>query len=308
VRSQMHKRRPDQVLASLAARNHGLITRTQALAAGVSRTGIARRLRSGEWIRVYPGVYRIAAVPVSWRQQVLAPCLRRPGRTWAFARTAGAFWELDGCGRDVIEVVSTQPIRSHDKVEYHVVTAMARRHVTVVNAIPVTTVHRTLTDLGSVVDANTVEMALESALRRNITTIDRLWRTIEEVGTRGRRGPAVLAAILGAHAGRPTESALETTFAQLVRRFGLPSPTRQVCISDESGLPARVDFFWEGHGVVVEVDGRSHHLRRDQWEADLRRRNGLTSQGLRVLHVTYERMSIDAAGAATEIRMALSRA
>jgi very-short-patch-repair endonuclease len=185
---------------------------------------------------------------------------------------------------------------------------MAPRHVTVVRGIPVTTVHRTLTDLGSVVDPNTVEMALESALRRKITTIDRLWRTIGEIGTRGRRGPAVLAGILGAHAGRPTESALETRFAQLVREFKIPSPARQVRVCDESGALARVDFIWEDAGVVVEVDGRSHHVRRDRWEADLRRRNGLTAQGLRVLHVTNERMILDAAGAAMEIRMALSRA
>jgi very-short-patch-repair endonuclease len=80
-----------------------------------------------------------------------------------------------------------------------------------------------------------------------------------------------------------------------------------VRIHDEAGFLARVDFIWEDHGVVVEVDSRSH-LRRDQWEADLRRRNALTAQGLRVLHVTYERMILDAVGVAEEILLALSRA
>lgn len=183
---------------------------------------------------------------------------------------------------------------------------MAPRHVTVVNNVPITTVHRTICDLGSAVDPDAVETAIDCALRRKITTVDRLWKTIEEVGIKGRRGPAVLAKILRSYAGRPTESALETRCAQFIRRFRLPPPTRQMRIRDESGFIARVDFIWEQHGVVVEVDSRSHHLRRIQWEADLRRRNLLTAKGLHVLHVTHERLLHDH-GVAAEIQRALSR-
>jgi very-short-patch-repair endonuclease len=46
-------------------------------------------------------------------------------------------------------------------------------------------------------------------------------------------------------------------------------------------------------------------LRPAQWEADLRRRNGLTASGLRVLHVTHERMRNDPSGLAEEIAKAL---
>jgi very-short-patch-repair endonuclease len=203
--------------------------------------------------------------------------------------------------------VTTRKLRRLDEVLIHQVNEMPSRQVTVVSNIPVTTVHRTLADLGSVASPQAVEMALECALRRRVTSVHRLWRTIDEMGTKGRRGPAVLAEVLRVQGRRPTESALETKFVQLVRRFELPPPTRQVRIHDESGFLARVDFIWEDHGVVVEVDSRSH-LRRDQWEADLRRRNALTAQGLRVLHVTYERMILDAVGVAEEILLALSRA
>jgi very-short-patch-repair endonuclease len=152
-----------------------------------------------------------------------------------------------------------------------------------------------------------VEAALECALRRRITSIERLWRAIETIGTRGRRGAAVLSALLQVHEGRPTESALETKFAQFVRRFRLPAPSRQVKVRDKRGLLARVDFYWDEKAVIVEVDSRSHHLRREQWEADLRRRNALTSRGLLVLHVTYERLMTDPDGIANEIQMALER-
>jgi hypothetical protein len=134
--------------------------------------------------------------------------------------------------------------------------------VCIVRKIPVTTVHRTLIDLGAVVPPDAVELALECALRRKITSVDRLHRGLAAGGTRGRRGPAVLTSLLRHHTRRPTESALETRFVQFLRLFGLPMPDRQVAIHDEAGLVGRVDFMYGSRGVVVEVDGRTHHLRR----------------------------------------------
>jgi very-short-patch-repair endonuclease len=73
----------------------------------------------------------------------------------------------------------------------------------------------------------------------------------------------------------------------------------------DGGVVARVDFFFDRHGVVIEVDSRAHHLQRAQWESDLRRRNALTAAGLRVLHATHDRMKRDPLGLAGEIAQAL---
>jgi very-short-patch-repair endonuclease len=299
------RKRPWDLAAAYSAKHYGLITREYLLSIGVSSSAICRKLKSGELRAVYRTVYRVAAAPRTWSQSILAPCLRKPGNVWVFGRTAGAFWELDGCDRAVIEVATVSCLRNIDDVLIHRVAAMPSRDVAFVSNIPVTTVHRTLIDLGGLVDPESVEMALECALRRRITSIDRLSRLIQDTGTRGRRGAAVLSELLRKHEERPTESALETKFAQFVRRHDLPTPTRQVKIRDEAGLLARVDFIWESERVIVEVDSRSHHMRRRQWEADLRRRNGLTSRGYWVLHVTYERLVRDPQGIADEIKSAL---
>jgi very-short-patch-repair endonuclease len=306
MRRQTQKR-PWQRAIGISSEHFGLITREQLLACRVSESAIARKLRMGELALVYRSVYRVSAAPQTWHQSALAPCLRRPGSVWLYARTAGHFWDLDGCGINPIEVVTECHLRSWGPVEVHQTREMPSRDVTIVANMPVTTVHRTLVDLGTVAHPDIVETALECALRRRITSVERLWRAINAVGTRGRRGAAVLSALLRAHDGRPTESALETRFAQFVRRFRLPAPSRQVRVRDKQGLSARVDFFWDQKSVVVEVDSRSHHLRRRQWEADLRRRNTLTSRGLLVLHVTHERLVTDPDGIALEIRMALQR-
>jgi very-short-patch-repair endonuclease len=79
-------------------------------------------------------------------------------------------------------------------------------------------------------------------------------------------------------------------------------------VRDEFGFVARVDFEYVGRDVIIEVDSREHHLRLQEWERDLKRRNRLTGQGKRVLHVTYRRMKTDPNGIIEEIRSALRTA
>ena len=65
----------DRSVAATFARQRGLISRQQAMAAGASRQVIQRRLDTGRWVRVGGGVYRLAGVPVTWEQRALAACL-----------------------------------------------------------------------------------------------------------------------------------------------------------------------------------------------------------------------------------------
>jgi very-short-patch-repair endonuclease len=274
--------------------------------AGMSPSAITRLLKTGEWLRLFENVFRLASAPVTVRQMWLAACLRRPGRVWLSHRGAASFWSLDGFDHETVEVTADCDIRSTHKVIVHNVGSMEPADFTLVESIPVTTVHRTLLDLGIVVPPDAVELALESALRRRITSINRLYRRLDAIGTRGRKGPATLRALLDIHSGTPTGSALETRFVQFLRRRRLPFPDRQVSFRDEGGFVGRVDFFFEKARVVVEVDSRAYHVRRREWEADLRRRNRLTAEGYRVLHVTHERLMSDPGGLERELRKLLA--
>src|SRR4051794_5171585 len=49
----------EQVLAASARRAHGVVTRAELLAAGLSDTEIRHRVRKGPLIRQYAGVYRV---------------------------------------------------------------------------------------------------------------------------------------------------------------------------------------------------------------------------------------------------------
>jgi very-short-patch-repair endonuclease len=236
-------------------------------------------------------------------------CRRAPGRTWVSGRAAARLWKLDGFDDEIVEVVIVANLRRFAPGQIvHNVRTMLRGDVTVLRGLPVTTVHRTLIDVGDTATPDEVELAYECARRRRQTNDERLRRRIGELGTRGRKGSATLDRIISSHEGKAsTDSALEVRFIQLNRRFRLPEPQCQHVIRDRDGSIVRVDFFYPGTVVIVEVDGRSVHARKRQMEKDLRRRYRLTAQGFHVLHVTYDRMTTDPEGIAREISLALDQ-
>ncbi|MBL6276727.1 DUF559 domain-containing protein [Micromonospora fiedleri] len=83
-------------------------------------------------------------------------------------------------------------------------------------------------------------------------------------------------AVGGAH------SLPELDFLRLVRRAGLPEPTRQAVRHDATGRRRYLDAWFEEWRVHVEIDGSQHLDPATAW-ADMRRQNDLWRSGDRVL-------------------------
>ncbi|MFN0091205.1 MAG: endonuclease domain-containing protein [Acidimicrobiales bacterium] len=169
--------------------------------------------------------------------------------------------------------------------------------------LPRTGVNETLVELGAglaakarwpgdprpIPPADLLELALESALRRGLTTLADV-HLVAACGAR-RAGAEVLAEVLARRpVGAPaTESYLETRAVQVMRRGGLPDPARQVEIRDgRGGFIARVDFLLGR--LVVETDGRATHARDGAFERDRERWSRLAAAGYAVLVFTYEQV------------------
>jgi very-short-patch-repair endonuclease len=104
---------------------------------------------------------------------------------------------------------------------------------------------QTLVDLAASLDDLRWEQALESALRKRLTSVDDVRKANERVMRLRPRGAP------------PTESLLETLMVQLIRTVpGLPEPVRQLWIEEAR---ARLDLAWPELGLFVELDGQ-HHL------------------------------------------------
>ena len=300
IRPQMSREAVEERCAVIARRQQGLLTRQQLLSTGLSPRSIGRRLAIGRLTVVHPGVYRVSGSPDSQEQRVLAACLWSDGV--ASHRTAAALWNLDGVVPICLEITTPRRVRSQQIKVYR--GRLPAEHVTKIGRTPVTTVPRTLFDLGSVADTATVEAAVTDALRRKRTTLTRLRSCLDEAGGKGRPGASVLRSILETIGMQPVESVLELLL-RLLRRHGLPEPVCQFDIRKGSTLVARVDVAYPELRLAIEADGFRFHSGPGSWERDLARRNELTALGWHVIHVTWADLNERPQRVAEQVRQAL---
>ena len=131
------------MLEELFRRQHGVISRRQAVVHGATRHAIERRVRLGEWIIVERGVLRHAAVPWTWEAQQMAWALASGGLT--SHRAAARLWGIDD-GRFGAHELSIRRGRSfrRNHVVVHELTQMDLAEVVSRDGIAVTTVERTI--------------------------------------------------------------------------------------------------------------------------------------------------------------------
>ena len=216
----------------------------------------------------------------------MAACLALGPAAVASHRAAAALWQLDGIEPGVIDIyVPNDRTRPSHEVIVRRTRSLPRSDTTKLGRFPLTTVVRTLLDLGSVVDEDRLEAAFESAYRRGLTDPERAKRRVRTCGTRGNPGPAALTRILVARGNaEPAGSVLEVKFIRLARRGHLPPFERQWRVLDREGLAGRIDFAYADLRLGVEVGGKGSHTGPAAEERDSRRHNRLTAQGWRVLY------------------------
>ena len=275
----------DQI-AQLFVKQRGLITTDQARGVGMSNAAITRKVKGGEWIRVFRSVYRLATAPVTWEQTVLAACLYGGPDTFASHQSAGALWRLDGLVPRTIHVTSTRRLREAVRcVRVSSIPAMDRR---VLREIPVTSVERTLVDLAALLDPQALEIALDSALRMNLTSLPRLRWQLQNCSARAK-GRATLAVLVEARSGiSVSESVLETKILQAIAQAGLPKPVTQFRVMDGTRFVGRFDLAYPTAKVIIEADGYRWHSGRAAWHKDRSRDNDLNRLGWTVLRYTAQ--------------------
>jgi very-short-patch-repair endonuclease len=169
-----------------------------------------------------------------------------------------------------------------------------------IGPIPLTTGTRTLIDIAAILDEESLELALDAALRRGLTSVGKLCRALH-----GQAGTATLGRLVEARTPeRGSESALETKVLRVLKSHGLPVPVGQFEVRDGARLIARVDFAYPGQLVAIEADGYRYHSGRSAWQRDRSRQNAFVARGWRVVHVTAEDLR-DSAAVASDVRRAL---
>jgi very-short-patch-repair endonuclease len=280
-----------QRVARFAAAQHGALSRAQALECGVGPRTIDRRLAAGVWDPLYPGVYRLAGSPATWRQSLLAACLAWGDGAVVSHRAAAALWSFPAFGPHTVELSVPRARQRSHRGTVHRPSSLTAVDVTKIDAIPVTTVARTLIDVAACVPPEVVEEALDDVLRRKLVTLGRLRSRLNEIGGPGRRGSGTMAKLIAARAdarGVP-QSVFETRLLRALRRARLPLPAVQHQIKTRSGLVV-LDFAYVDKRVAIEADGFRWHSSRQQWDHDRARANELTMLGWTVVRVTWTQL------------------
>lgn len=89
----------DRALAKIASGQRMLLTRDDVAAAGGTRSHIHRRVASGRWEQVLPGVYLIAGAPRDWATMQLALTLASGPGAVASHLAAARLWDIPGYAR-----------------------------------------------------------------------------------------------------------------------------------------------------------------------------------------------------------------
>jgi hypothetical protein len=278
-------------MEAVARRQHGLITRRQALDAHLTHSAIRHLVRCGRWQQVAYGVYRLEGAPETDRQRLLAGILGCRGPAFACRTTAASLHGIPGFRIPPFHVLlpigrtTTLPI-----VTLHRSGRLDPAAQAIIDGVPTTSITRTLFDLFGTVSFPRAERALDTALARRLVSPPELGAVFAAVARRGRLGSAGMRAFLearGCLAESGPESELERRFSQMLARAGIPAPELQVDLGASDGWIGRVDAYFRPTRVVVELDGAEHHSSLVDRRNDAARDRALTDAGFRVVRFTW---------------------
>ena len=268
---------------------HGLISRRQALAAGMTDAQIGWRLRTGQWESVHRGVYRHAVSPETPQSRLLAMCLACDGV--ASHRSAAALHGIDGYELDRIEVLvpwkrrpMIKGVRLHRTTQMHLAKPIDR------DGIPCTGIGRTVLDVAAVVSRERLEHTIDAVLRQGLLRLEDMYAVLVSHSRHGRTGCGPFRDALEERRGDDAVplSAWSRMVSDLLTDFGLERPVFEHRVCDPSGeLLAQVDLAYPDHRVAIELDSKRWHLNSVSFERDPRRRNALTVIGWTVLTFTW---------------------
>ena len=274
--------KPDAAIGRIASEQHGVVSRQQLIAAGLSETGIARRVESGRLHRIHRGVYAVGHRGLSLEGRWMAAVLACGEGAALSHRSAACLWGLlrPQSGLIVISTPKTSGRHRRTGIRIHRCQSLAPSLITRRRSIPVTTPARTISDLKRVASAAEHQRAVRQAEVLGLDT-GHTGHSVEDDGTR---------------------SELERRFLLLCRRYRLPPPEVNIRVA---GL--LVDFTWRDHGLVVETDGYRFHRGRAAFEDDRARDLRLRQAGFDVIRLSYRQVLNGPEQVAGVLREALSQ-
>ena len=270
------------MIAELAERQHGVVSRRQLLAAGVSDEVITARVATRRLYRLHDGVFSLTRHP---GQRGLFMAAHLAARGLVSHRSALTLWDLRA-GSGAVDVTIPYGRRAARRgIRIHDTRRLDPADRARVHGIPCTNWPRTIIDFA----ARAQEADLRAVLER--TQVLRLFdaKTMCDALDRapGKRGTGTLRAVLALVRDDPppSRSDFERLFLGVIEAAGLPRPVVNGIVCGHE-----VDFHWPHARLIVEADGRATHDTAIAFERDRRRDLELKLAHWEVIRITWRQL------------------
>lgn len=289
--------------AALAARQHGVVTRSQLMGLGFSPGAIARRVQGGQLQALHRGVYLVGPLKLH-RATEMAAALAGGPQALISHTSAACLWGMGSGGTPPAVHVSV-PAGGRSKrpgICFHRVAPWVHEERAVVDGVPVTSAIRTLVDIAGMVGSRELERALALAMGEGLVDGRGLAGSSHRYPRRPGM-PMLLSLLRDLEGPSITRSEAERRCLELFQAAGLPRPHANVPFG-----PYELDLFWPDHGVAVEIDGRAYHSSRIRFEGDRRKDIWLRSRGIQVIRLTWRQITQEAVASAVQVGQVLALA
>jgi hypothetical protein len=301
------KRIDTATLDDILDRQHDVITRKQALRAGVTQDALRHRLRAGgPWQILLPQVYVATTGTPSRGQQEMGAMLYGGPQSVVTGRAALACHRIRVELSDFVDVLVPLTRQRGDAgfVRLHRTSRMPEGHFQF-GGIRYTLAARAVGDMvrgmGSLRD---VRALVADAVQRERCELGEL---IAELNAGPRRESALFREALSEVIGG-SRSAAEGDLLKLITKAGLEMPLFNAEIYDGDEFVARPDAWYPELGIAIEIDSREWHLSPTQHKYTLRRGNRMEKYLINVLRFTPNDLRYEPEWVIAEIREAISRA
>jgi hypothetical protein len=275
-------------LAKLAAETDQVVTRAQLRRIKFSGKRFAT-LRKKKLVQLLQrGVYLVGAAAATWHQLARAAFLAAGPDAW-LSHTSALRWR-GITGPDDDDSVHISTLRRDGPCPKGVTVHRPRRAVKVFrkDGIRIASIEDALLDFASITDRETLEIAVESALLSGKTHERKIWEVLVRNSRRGVRGVVLLRHVMEHRPkGKPARSVLELVVLDVLRRAGLPLPTRNHDTIDGNGDKREIDLCYVEHLGAIEADSKAFHSTATQSAKDATRQRALEAVGYRFVRVTW---------------------
>ena len=285
----------DDLVSDLARRQLGVFARFQLLELGITQRVIDRRLATGRWLRLAPGVYGLPGHYDSWSRRLWVVYLAAGRDALVSHHSAAAVYRVRQFPEGVLSVMVPHP--QHQRVAgatVHQTRVLRRHHWLNLYGRRTTTLARTLVDLAAIVPYRDLDLAYEDAILTDHLTHAGMSRCFMELMHDGRRGMVKLGSILDARGPGfvPAASELERMLFETCALVGL-TPVRQYSHPGRQVIEGCVDGAFVEAKLILEADGRKWHNRVAAQRHDRARDKAAGRVGWQTMRFCHEELIED---------------